>query len=690
MAAEAEAKRIKEEEERKKREAEEAEARRKKEQEEQEERRKKAEEVERERVKREEEQRIAAERRQKEEAEEAERQAAAEKAEAESKAEADRTGQDSAQGNDEDANTAQQQQQQKEDSVTVSPRAISPSNDAASGGPLVQPGSPNPSFSSLQARPTPPATSGVPSPTSSVPPSIRSLNQPGSPSLDAIISSNKEGDNDDGIPSVETDGAALGSTPTTSTSALAGPEQKASAVHSPLSLDASSDARRINGAAQRTFSASSAGPSRLASLTDETTMFGGTVKSISIQAGQARDNDGDNDSDGYGQPSPRNNNSAEGFGSFSQEAERGQETQASAATGASGRAFGVDSTGTLESPSTPGTEVKAGARPSLESSTHSSAAGTAAVTAGATSRPPPLYHRASFDEAQRQRDAEEFERTNKTKWKFNVKVGDPQKVGDPMTAHIVYTVRTNTDAPNFRASQFSVLRRYRDFRWLHAALVHNNPGVIVPPVPEKVAIGRFQAELVEARRIGLETCINKIAQHPLLQVDEDFKLFLESDNFAVDVKQRDLVKGPIVTPEQKTYKSWGSAVIGVSSAISSGHKFHEFDEWFDQQKVYLDSLESCLKQLVKSISHLSNQRKEMALAVQDLGGVLMTLSGSSLSRSLSTCFAGLAELQRRVHELEDKQAEADVRQVGTVMYEYERVVGSVRVSCRLLPFFSGL
>ena len=133
-------------------------------------------------------------------------------------------------------------------------------------------------------------------------------------------------------------------------------------------------------------------------------------------------------------------------------------------------------------------------------------------------------------------------------------------------------------------------------------------------------------------------------------------------------------------------RAGGSALLGSvvpsSSSLSSGalsaYSFEETDEWFNEQKIYLDSLENALKGMVKSVSALSNQRKQIVQATHDLGQVLTTLSGSSLSRSLSTCFAGLAEVQKRAMELEDLQAEADVRQLGTTMYEYERVVGSVR------------
>lgn len=75
--------------------------------------------------------------------------------------------------------------------------------------------------------------------------------------------------------------------------------------------------------------------------------------------------------------------------------------------------------------------------------------------------------------------------------------------------------------------------------WLYETLSLNNPGVVVPPVPEKNAygFGRFESTFVEQRRAALEKCIMKIAAHPVLQKDPDFKLFLESDTFSLDVRE---------------------------------------------------------------------------------------------------------------------------------------------------------
>jgi sorting nexin-1/2 len=80
-----------------------------------------------------------------------------------------------------------------------------------------------------------------------------------------------------------------------------------------------------------------------------------------------------------------------------------------------------------------------------------------------------------------------------------------------------------------------VLRRYSDFLWLYETLSINNPGVVVPPTPEKSSFGRFDDTFVQQRRLGLEKCIQKIANHPVLCKDPDLKFFLESDNFALDV-----------------------------------------------------------------------------------------------------------------------------------------------------------
>lgn len=99
----------------------------------------------------------------------------------------------------------------------------------------------------------------------------------------------------------------------------------------------------------------------------------------------------------------------------------------------------------------------------------------------------------------------------------------------------LHVTENQTTSPMFSKSSFSVLRRYSDFLWLYETLSNNNPGVVVPPVPEKHPFGRFDTGFVERRRVTLEQCLRKMAAHPVLQKDTDFKFFLESDSFALDV-----------------------------------------------------------------------------------------------------------------------------------------------------------
>ncbi|WFD35058.1 Vacuolar protein sorting-associated protein vps5 [Malassezia cuniculi] len=253
---------------------------------------------------------------------------------------------------------------------------------------------------------------------------------------------------------------------------------------------------------------------------------------------------------------------------------------------------------------------------------------------------------------------------------FEMSVSDPQKVSDALGGHVVYRVRTRSNAPWLRRADTSVLRRYSDFRWLHAALVENNPGVIVPPIPEKVKLGRFAPELVEFRRRALELAITKIVNHRVLQKDEDLHMFLQSADLASDIHARDLIKGPVVTPEHRSYFGWSQSF--------QSHRFQETDEWFNQQVEYLGTLENILREFVSAVMTLSHRRLEHAAALKNLSRTLAVLSGSTLSRSVSTCFAALAEAEKHQHDAQSALAAHEANLLSVAFYEYERLTGSVR------------
>lgn len=254
---------------------------------------------------------------------------------------------------------------------------------------------------------------------------------------------------------------------------------------------------------------------------------------------------------------------------------------------------------------------------------------------------------------------------------FDITVGDPHKVGDLTSSHIVYLVRTKTTSKAYRQPEFAVSRRYRDFLWLYNSLHANNPGVVVPPPPEKQAVGRFDSNFVESRRAALERMLNKTAAHPTLQHDADLKLFLESEAFNIDVKHKER-KEPL--PESKGMFS------GLGISVGGGGKFVEQDDWFHERRVYLDALENQLKALLKAMDTVVTQRKGMSEAAGDFSASLHALSTVELSASLSGPLEGLSDLQIRIKELYDRQAQQDVLTLGITIDEYIRLIGSIKTA----------
>lgn len=153
-------------------------------------------------------------------------------------------------------------------------------------------------------------------------------------------------------------------------------------------------------------------------------------------------------------------------------------------------------------------------------------------------------------------------------------------------------------------------------------------------MPEKSPFGRFDENFVEQRRLALEKCINKMANHSVLMKDGDLKMFLESDTFALDVsiEHSPLWNGTechlvfqIKQRKAEIANERGGIMASLGQSIA-GPRFHETDEvpehdslhlissaniviqWFDHKKSYLDSLETQLRGLVKAIDTVAKQR----------------------------------------------------------------------------------
>lgn len=279
--------------------------------------------------------------------------------------------------------------------------------------------------------------------------------------------------------------------------------------------------------------------------------------------------------------------------------------------------------------------------------------------------------------------------------KFEITVGDPIKVGDITSSHTVYTVHMKTNSSLFNEKETSVTRRYRDFRWVFHALENNNQGIIVPPPPEKQAIGRFNEDFVEARRTALENMLNKMAAHPTLQKDADFRLFLESENFSHDVKNKsensheDLMESSTVANHSSSrYGGSGSSggsggggggfMSSLGGAFSFSGKYVESNEWFIEKKQYLDTLESQLKSLAKALDIVVTQRRELSDATNEFAGALDSLANVEISKSSEELLAQFSQAQYRIKDLYARQCMQDILSLATTLDEYIRLISSIR------------
>ncbi len=70
-------------------------------------------------------------------------------------------------------------------------------------------------------------------------------------------------------------------------------------------------------------------------------------------------------------------------------------------------------------------------------------------------------------------------------------------------------VRTHTTLPQYARQDNEVIRRFRDFAWLAERLAEGHKGCIVPPLPEKSAVQKWQmqADFIEERRRALQVLL---------------------------------------------------------------------------------------------------------------------------------------------------------------------------------------
>jgi len=194
------------------------------------------------------------------------------------------------------------------------------------------------------------------------------------------------------------------------------------------------------------------------------------------------------------------------------------------------------------------------------------------------------------------------------------------KQGEGVGAYVSYKVRTKTSLPNFKSGEVEVVRRFRDFSWLADKLREKYKGVIVPPLPEKNAVQKYQmsTEFIESRRKALQIFINRVCAHEALSNAEELQLFLEAteDVWAIEVARMNQAEGGAGTKINKFFK--GTLTTAQSFLQRASEEEREDPEYL-KMKEYLGNLESHLSEAHRQSARLIKKQNELGLAVGEFG-----------------------------------------------------------------------
>ncbi|ERE88950.1 sorting nexin-7 [Cricetulus griseus] len=173
-----------------------------------------------------------------------------------------------------------------------------------------------------------------------------------------------------------------------------------------------------------------------------------------------------------------------------------------------------------------------------------------------------------------------------------ITVDAPESHVTTIETFITYRIITKTSRGEFDSSEFEVRRRYQDFLWLKGKLEDAHPTLIIPPLPEKFIVKgmveRFNDDFIETRRKALHKFLNRIADHPTLTFNEDFKVFLTAQAPELSSYKK---QGPgLLSRMGQTVRAVASSMRGVKNRPDEFMEMNSFIETFSQKINLIDKI----------------------------------------------------------------------------------------------------
>ncbi|BFZ53659.1 intercellular trafficking and secretion [Savitreella phatthalungensis] len=225
-----------------------------------------------------------------------------------------------------------------------------------------------------------------------------------------------------------------------------------------------------------------------------------------------------------------------------------------------------------------------------------------------------------------------------------------------------YLVTTRSSLPVFQKAEFAVRRRYNDFCFLHATLVHEYAACIVPPLPDKHAAsayikvgGRFDADFVGRRCHSLERFLSRCALHPEIKHSKDLHVFLESGDWNAYVRTRAAQTKRTGAASTSSVGADDGVMEGLKDSLMSAftksgkaeRKFVDVRDRSDKLAKDLAQIERLVGKIVRREVDVENDAVEMAKQFARLGEYEPALEAefTSFSKALADTAAHLRTLR---------------------------------------------
>lgn len=264
---------------------------------------------------------------------------------------------------------------------------------------------------------------------------------------------------------------------------------------------------------------------------------------------------------------------------------------------------------------------------------------------------------------------------------LDILVTDPVKQGDGVSAYVSFKVRTRTSNDKYKRPASEVIRRFRDFSWLHHQLTEKNKGIIVPALPEKSAMQKFQmsTEFIEQRRRALQVFINKIAAHPVLKESRELQIFLEAneEEWALEMAKAQ-AETAVTNKKMDGAFQWFKTLQHSASNVLAGKSDESAeDPEYIKVKEYITNLEGHLAEAHRQAGRLIKKENELGVALADFGSAAEQL-GRHEEGDLQKALSLLCTKANQVAQMSKERSELLTNNFELPFKEFTRTISSVR------------